>query len=312
MTERHTHDWAHQPEQGTYACTHCDATSAECQTCRRPTRPGRPTGSELLICDRCLKAERKILDDTVDHAGNIVDPAETYTALKAVTYDLANTRGADDPARLPHGLDAFYDDDARGVLGVNTAGGIYTSLITWAEAWADALNDHLTGNEVDYLKDHFIWAAHNPHDSAWADYRTEIRQLRTRAAALDPTTPERVGAHCLDCGGPLVRDWTPTKGLGDTVTCELCDRAYTDTTYRLALLDQIRDAPDLRPDALVTEPDARRIFPALAPGTIRTWISRGHLTPAGKDRAGKAVYRVGDIDRRVRGVQEHAKSSSCA
>lgn len=315
---QHRHEWHRNPHAGpdAWACPHCGAESTSCQTCRN-----RPTETTLPICRRCIDRERDIIDAIADHATNITDPAASYTTVRSTRFDLANTKGAEDPNRLPFGWDVFYDDDYRGTLGINTAEGIWQTLAEWADTWAEARNDHGPRNDIHYLKTHIIWAATNPHTSAWDDYRVEIRQLHGRAYALDPTTPEKVGAHCLDCGGPLTREWTK-DGLDDTVACDVCGRTYTDQTYRLAMLDQIRQAPQLRPDALITEPEARKVFPHLGPTTIRQWIKRDRdrakraeetgehyervLPERGRNRRGETVYRVGDIAALATPIAENA------
>lgn len=310
------HSWYTDEHLVGYVCLDCAEECAECLTCVREDRAGRPTGSSLLICDDCLAAERKVLDELAEHLARIPDVAEVAESLsvvKAVAYDQVMARGAADPERLPFGWDALVDDWYQGPAGARTRDGVLELVDAWVTQWRDA-RDEPTADAgragTAYLRDHLLWAAQNPDVSAWSDYRQEIRVIRGRARALDPEAPEKVGPRCLDCGGPLVRRWRK-DGLGDDVLCQLCEKPYTDITFRQAVLAELqRHAAQHSPDALVTVAEARRIFPDLAHDTIQTWITRDRdraerarkagveyvrRLPERGRRRGQKLYRLGDI-----------------
>lgn len=65
------------------------------------------------------------------------------------------------------------------------------------------------------------------------------------------------------------------------------------------LVDDTDDAPtdpaDVDPDRLVTARQAADLLGLSTPDTVYVWKHRGKVTPAGTDRAGRDVYRFGDL-----------------
>jgi hypothetical protein len=189
-------------------------------------------------------------------------------------FDPTTTSRTTDPNRLPFGLDALYDDWDLGVRGARTVPGITGILKNWAQAWADTRGETTPeGTIYAYLDSRLIWAINNPHTSGHHDFQTELKILHHTVTRLAGTLPEPTGSDCLTCNGPLARQWGP-DGLDDHATCQRCGRQYTYADHQFAIRQKLTTAPTEHPNALVTEPQARRIYPQLAPGTIRTWIAR--------------------------------------
>ena len=157
---------------------------------------------------------------------------------------------------------------------------------------------------VTTLKKLLVWAAQNPELSAWSDYRREMRALLGRARHLNPPEVEHVGPHCFDCGGRLIRHWLgdgttrdpKQRGLGDEVRCETCKREYDPARFRLAFRAKVEASGD--PNALVTEREAREIFPNLGANYVHVWMQRGQIEAAGW-RKGRRLFRLGDIRERL-------------
>lgn len=274
------------------ACIVCHEPPVICAVC------GDPTPTSVPIHDGCLEREHAVLDDIAAVVASWPEPIREI--LTAVAYDLTGVMSVDDKARLPFGLDAVTDDWFHQAAGVRTVPGALDVLDEWVQAWTDAGAGATDGeliavnNPIAYLRSRLVWAATNPARSGFADYRTEARTLRHRLRDLDSSRPDRVeGALCLSCGGHLA--YARQQGVLDTLaTCERCGLAFDVVDISRTRRARIALAPNQAPGALVTEPEARRIFAELGTSTIRQWINRGRLAAAGS-RHGSATYRVRDI-----------------
>lgn len=312
MTREHLHTWTltvatDDVRDAVWACTACPETSPSCVVERPSDEPGEghPTGSSLPICPRCLEYEQQLLGDIATARDRIShDPP---SPVRAIAYDPTNVGGTASEATIPHDLGREIDDWYYNARGIRSREGVDDVLLEWCEAWGDASGDPRTisTDPAHYLSSHLIWAASNPGPAAWEDYRTEMRELLHTAQAFDPHRPQRTGESCLDCGGHLVREWR-RDGLGDDITCETCDRHYTDAAYRLAVSVRVQAAAELDPDALVTVKEAEAALPDARPGTLRVWAHRAKRDAAdgtstapvvmrGKNRAGKPLFRLGDL-----------------
>ena len=301
MVDTHHHDWQLHDEDHGYHCAECPETCAACIV-QHKGQP-HPTGTSLLICDACLNAERTILDNIIRaRDGMVVEPRSMPPAYAA---DLTNAH-SDDPERLPFGMDAIIDDHDLGIAGIKVPDGVDDTLWGWVALWTDASGHAENTNHVDYLKGHLMWAAHNAAMSHFHHYRREMRDLLGRARHLNPPEVEHVGPHCFDCGGRLIRYWLGDgttrdpnrRGLGDEVRCETCKREYDPARFRLAFRAKVEKDGD--PNALVTEREAREIFPRLGANYVHVWMQRGQLDPAGW-RKGRRLFRLGDIQERLDG-----------
>ncbi|MBN8883470.1 MAG: hypothetical protein J0H73_14290 [Salana multivorans] len=285
------------------ACTVCgELPPAVCAVCGWPTPSARP------IHDACLEREQAVLEDVSGLLADVPEPARSI--LTAVAYDLAGVTAGSDPERLPFGLDAVTDDWFHHAAGIRTTHGAVEVLQEWVRAWGDAgAGTPAVAAPVEYLRSRLVWAATNPDRSGFEDYRREVRTVRGRLQFL-AGLPVETGGRCITCHtqAPLVREWTPS-GLDDVARCQVCGDTYDTTRLLLAQRQRVRGVPSTRPDALVTEPEARRIFVELGSSTIRLWIHRGHLEAAGK-RRGSATYRVGDIARLAGYSDDHVDAST--
>ncbi len=301
MTETHRHEWTENPNPigtiDTWACIECTETSGTCIVTHRNRDNGETvahaSGSSLVICDACLDAEKNLLA-RIEREALQIEHLEPEP-VKAYRLGLARATGSD-RERLPFGLDGLWDDPDSGIKGIRTTEGVASELWSWVALWSDASGDYQNLGAVEYLATHMIWAAHNREASDWDRYRTEMRTLLGRVRglreAVDPSV-EFVGPSCFDCGGDLVREWR-TDGLGDEVKCRTCLRVYDPPRFRLAFRAKVEREREKTADSLVTEREARTIFPTLPDGNLRTWVARGRIETRGH-RRGRVLYRLGDI-----------------
>lgn len=282
----HTHTWTYRPDHADHACTDCDVTCPACRLCR--TKPGIPTGTDLNLCRPCHNHYGRLLEEAETAIDALSDTMLELSGLRATRYDLTRTTTATSP--LPFGLDQKFDDHAGGKP--HTAPGAIDDLNTVAEEWEEKGATDCTSWR--HLRAHIVWAVQtldqDTIDTTFEIIRTATGLVR-RMAGFGSL---RTDATCLDCGGWLVNDWTE-QGLTDEARCQTCRRVYTAGSHRLAQLARIQEAPDKKPDALVTEKEALRVFPQLVEGTVRKWVQRGQLERRGVNRNGDALYRVGDI-----------------
>lgn len=300
MTDRCNHQWTHQPEaieSERFACAECSITSPACVV----TRTGddgsealHATGTALLLCERCHRAERGVLADVVDALGHYQRP--TPPAVKAARYDRDVLRSSASDGRSTA-------EQLRDLAEV---------VESWSEMWAEANGEQPPKWPLDWLAGRILWGAHNPNASAWEDYRREIRQLRHTARRLAGLLPQRQAGPCVRCGGDVVRDWADEHwrprhdGLSDHLRCTGCgttwgDRGHWDFVngYTIALL------PRSHPDAQVTLEQARKIYPEVPAATWRSWLLRDReRTEAGEPRLmpeqgwdvrGQGLYLLADL-----------------
>ena len=257
--EAHRHNWQLYDEDHGYHCTECSETCPACIV----THLGEthPTGSSLLICEACIRAERYVIDDIL-HALAHYQP-NPPTPIKAARYDKI----------LVHGTPGDTTNHP-------TPADIHHTLQEWADTWA-ATGYARTVAPADYLKGHILWAAHNPHASHWDDYRAAIRKLRHKARGVAHLLPRREPGPCIHCGGTIVRDWaerdwTPREdGLSEIARCARCGTEW-ESWSRLAFAQRhtIKLLPQVRPDVLITLANALTIWPNLPKSTLWTWVDR--------------------------------------
>ncbi len=291
----HPHEWTLTDD--TWACAECEETCATCVVTDLK-RGQHPTGSALLICDNCLDYERRVLDQVADALGHW--RYERRSLIPAIRYDRdrADMAPPDDDAPPPafaHPLD------------------VVEVLWSWADAWAEGLNIEPLTTPTETIKAGLMWAAHNADDSAWDDYREEVRKLRHHARRLAGLLPKRQNGPCVHCGGSVVQDWADEKwqprpdGLSDLLRCTGCGLTWNDRhAWAFTNRHTLRLLPDLTPDNLVTMEDAWLIFPDVPKATWRKWNQRDReraeagedqrMPPRGWDERGRPLYRVGDLD----------------
>jgi len=292
----HRHDWARNTpatRPSTFACNECEATTRGCRDCDRPLI------SALLICDACLKSARKIITDIQEIIEQIPDAHADLMGLRPVKLG-GGSPSADDPAKLPFGLDVLYDDPDRiGLAGVRTEQGCLDVLYGWANDWAE-MRGHMPRPSLDYLIEYSLWAAQS--HPAWDDYISDARAIRSKVRHLAGLNPEVQPAPCTDCGGRVVQDWTD-KGLDDALVCTECATVWPNlarlyATNAHALLELGKHRLDL----LVTIVDVKLLRPDIRPNTLDVWVRRGiakpetaKFKPRGRTRDGQDVFLLADV-----------------
>src|SRR5699024_3827080 len=128
--------------------------------------------------NRCLNRARQTLADVrlaLDH------PIAPILPLRAIRND-RNRGGSSN--HMPFGIGTELDDPdilraemartSRTVLELTRDPDTLTdTLYDWAEAWADARNETLPTDWLDYLHTRTTWAANTPTASGWHDYHAE-------------------------------------------------------------------------------------------------------------------------------------------
>lgn len=293
MTDHHQHIWTHH--NGQWTCVDCPETTPTCIV-NKPDddENGHPTGIPAQnICPGCIRYEQHVLDDIADALGHWQH--QPRSLVPAIRYDrdkIDGSRTQDDRPAITKPSD---------VLDV---------LWSWADMWVEARGEEpLEGAVLAHLKRYLLWAANNPSDSAWEDYRAEMRQMRHHARRLSGLLPKRLAGPCVHCGGQIVQDWATHNwqpriddrpehnGLSDTHRCTGCGLTWA---HREAWMytngHTLKLAPEFAPDTLVTIEDARKhIFPDVPASTWRTWTDRGDITEHDRNVRGQALYRVGDL-----------------
>ena len=158
-------------------------------------------------------------------------------------------------------------------------------------------------SDITFLKGMLVWAAHNPEQSAWDDFRDEMRIALRNAKRIAGLLPRFMPAPCAHCGGPAVRTWadrnlTPhPDGLADIVICQRCKRTWpSEAQYRQLSKTHVRVIPETLPEMHVTAAEAMTIWPHVPTGTWRTWAGRDQMPEiVGWDVRGVPLYVVRDL-----------------
>ena len=279
MSETHRHYWT-PTDDGRYACTDCAETCAECIECLRWS------GNSLLICERCVRRVRGLIDDIETAMALYCPPMPSL--IPPIRYDrdqITGSRGSDfDPKRW-----TYHD--------------LPDILEGWADAWADASGMPRTIGAADYLRGHVLWAAHNRDVSDWDQWLTEMRRILSTAKREAGILPKRLPTPCVHCGGVAVQTWANKRlmphadGLSDEVTCTGCGLTWRSVGhYAQVSKEHLHRLPEDRPDALVTMDDVSSVWPDIPAKTWRTWFDRGEMPDAASwDVRGRPQYRVGDL-----------------
>ena len=278
MTQTHRHYWT-PTDDGRYACTDCAETCAECIECLRWT------GNSLLICERCVRRVRGLIDDIETAMALYCPPMPSL--IPPIRYDrdqITGSRGSDfDPKRW-----TYHD--------------LPDILEGWADAWADASGMPRTIGAADYLRGHVLWAAHH-EGSDWEQWMAEMRRILSTAKREAGILPKRLPTPCVHCGGVAVQTWANKRlmphadGLSDEVTCTGCGLTWRSVGhYAQVSKEHLHRLPEDRPDALVTMDDVSSVWPDIPAKTWRTWFDRGEIPDAASwDVRGRPQYRVGDL-----------------
>lgn len=280
MSQTCRHYWT-ETEDGRWACADCAETCAACMQCQRWT------GGSLLICDRCVRWVRGILDD-LETAIALYLPTPR-SAVPAIRYDRDRITGT-------------YGDDEDATRW--SLRDVEVALADWAGAWAEASDKVVTIDPVDFLRGHILWAAHHAEDSDWVQWLAEMRKALAVAKCEAGILPKRMPAPCAHCGGMAVQTWADkrlrphTHGLSDEVTCLGCGLTWRSAGhYEQVSKDHLQRLPEDKPDTVVTLDEAALVWPDIPVKTWATWLRRGELPDAvAWDVRAQPQYRVGDLD----------------
>lgn len=278
MSQEHRHHWT-TIEDGRFTCEVCIETCEVCIEC------SKPTANSLVLCERCAKRIRHLLDDIETAAALYCPPCPSL--IPPTRYDKDRIRGT-----------GLGGEGARWDIW-----DVEEAVNSWADMWAEAQCRQRTIGAADYLRGHIWWAAHNRADSDWPQWLAEMRTALHVAKREAGIIPKRMPAPCAHCGGIAVQTWADglkphPDGLSDEVTCLGCRLTWRSAAhYRQVSKQHLRGLPVAHPDAIVTIEEARTVWPDVPAGTWRSWASRGELPDAvAWDVRGVPQYRVGDLD----------------
>lgn len=236
-------------------CTDCGAESVTCGTC------GRPSGTHLLLCERCQRQADRVLDD--------IEAALSH--YERDPRSLVSSPGDMRLVPVPSG---------SSVDALETPGQIRDRLWAIVARWTEYVGAQ-NSDAIDALKAMHIWAAQNPEKSGWTEYLHEARLLRHQARRIAGLLPKRLAEPCVHCGGQCVQDWSDDEwqpletGLSDVIRCTGCNMTWDDHAgWRFATRHHIFALPEIHPDSLVTLAQARMIFPDVPAATFRSWAQR--------------------------------------
>jgi hypothetical protein len=170
-------------------------------------------------------------------------------------------------------------------------------LGSWDGVWRDAL-EHDESNRitlagaVDYLDRTMTYMGSYEH-VPFEDFARDLRTCRTHMESVlhDGEQIDR-GAPCMSCGVPLERVWGD-DGAQDGWKCPRCRQTSTEDQYRFAVAHLHREEAQYLTDRDI------EIRTGVKAGTVRVWANRGDVER--KRDAGRTLYAVADVERRVRG-----------
>lgn len=279
----HRHYWTRpdDAESGDrWACDECVEISESCFRC------DRWTGTSLLICDRCVRAVRRVIDH-IETALALVQP-QPRSPIPAIRYDRDRIRGT-------------LSEDHNPLRW--TLADVHQVLIGWADHWAEESGMARAISAPDYLRGHVLWAAHNREASDWGQWLTEMHHALAVAKREAGILPKRMSSPCVHCGGVAVQDWADKDlrpyddGLQDEVRCLGCRLTWSSAAhFGQVSKEHLQQLPERQPDTLVTLGEAALVWPDVPTRTWQTWINRGEIPdPVAWDVRGVPQYLVGDL-----------------
>jgi len=312
----HRHLWA-KTEEGGYACEDCDETTGACPNTKQRGRCGRPMETLNRICDKCIARELRLLDRvrTAWHSldSSVLDVME----LGSVDVDATTSGELEEPVQIG-AADRYRAQDDFGVLGPMKATpaalkdpeNVILLLHERCYDWALRRGEQPSGDVLEWLKRHVVWAVNTLEPGEWDDYRSLVRgsewQLRRMAGLL----PDRNPAPCVNCGGKVVQDRADMngepllRGRSDTLRCVRCAERWSDRLrFDYLNLTTIRKLPETHPDAHLTLEQIRTVLPQARRNTINVALHRDRkraerrIPPRGEDLRGQPLYRLGDVVR---------------
>lgn len=273
-----------------------DPDSAEELARRHQERPGRSTLELLRKPAGVLDALVPWADQWADRLGTSWAPIDEARAeLKSARQELVDLNSEPAPGRDHEEAVAAVAARAKAALAR-----------CWSAETACARAEPTAANLLRWLEGHLVWAANNPDQSDWPVYLEEANTVRRRLRRLVGLAPEIEPAPCVECGGQVVRDWTPIDGLSDARRCTRCGMKWTDQPHLdFVNLTTLRALPRTRPDELVTADMAKAALPTSRRAQLRLVLHRDRkrlaegkeprLPIRGTDERGRALHRLGDV-----------------
>lgn len=244
----------------------------ECVICPKPVADA---GAVCHPCSEKLATELRWL------ASNAAE-LETTIARQSRIGESSGRPSAE--TRLPIDWEAVIADDS-----------IRNTLTTWARVVidergcpppADSLPD-LAG----FLADQVSWLRHREYaDQVWDELGYACLILKQ---AVDSPAERQYLGRCLTRveDGECEQDIYVHPGAS-YVTCRECGAQFDVQARRQWLLKRARNT--LAPATQIASTLSMLLARRIAPGTVRSWATRGRLIPRGRDRSGDRLYRLGD------------------
>ena len=258
MSDQHRHFWQPTDEPGRYACTDCEETCAECIECLRWT------GNSLLICERCVRRVRGLIDDIETAMALYCPPMPSL--IPPIRYDrdqITGSRSTDGERRISV-RDVWVDPLGgltRGLMRP-TCRARSVRLSTCAGTFC---GPRTTATRV-------IGTSGWPRCVAPRTWPSE--RPTSRPSAYRPCVCT-VAGRGADVGR---QDLTPhADGLSDEVTCLGCHLTWRSAAhYAQVSKEHLRSLPEVQPDAIVTLDQAATVWPEVPPRRGR----RGPVAPS--------------------------------
>ena len=118
---RKYHNW--QVVDGGFACEDCTLTCPACTVCDRATE------NALVICDRCLQREARVLDDIVTAVGWLIAPRGELEDDRSASRNQRRRGDVLAEAAAPPAKGSYYHWTFEDLLDV---------IESWRAAWEEA------------------------------------------------------------------------------------------------------------------------------------------------------------------------------
>lgn len=311
---RHEHLWA-KADEDTWACEDCGEETPACPSTRQRGRCGRPNDTLNRVCSACIARERKMLDRvrTAWHSldSSVLDVME----LGSVEVDAWTSGEIEEPVQIG-AADRYRAQDDFAALGPMKATptalkdpeNVILLLHERCFDWAEHLGTHPSGDVLEWLSAHVVWAANTLEPQEWDEYRSLVREVEWQLRRMAGLLPDRNPAPCVNCGGKVVQDRADMNGeplLGgrsDTLRCVRCAEQWSDRLrFDYLNLTTIRKLPETHPDVCLTLEQIRTVLPQARRNTINVALHRDRkraqrrIPERGQDHKGQPLYRLGDV-----------------
>lgn len=183
-------------------------------------------------------------------------------------------------AREPVNLQLMLDIDEMG-----------DTLHTWAASLEEHAGSHRWVHRRDWDAVRGVFSLHANAVRRWEEAPQMIDEVTYAVHRLErlasPGARASVFVGRCECGWELL-----ARPGAPEVECRQCGAVWDVEASRAALVEAALGRPLPLPRAVEV---ARIVSPDVRYSTVRSWISRGRLTPALVDDRGRRLYRAGDI-----------------